>query len=406
MTKFRHQSFALSETKIPKQLKCTSLFIFFFLSATGYFSAQTLETFTDGGVSGEVSFTHGTNTGHSVMAFAPNGIMTFAGPAPINQRYDFGMLAVESQWLDGNGKIWDEFYFTTSGNLRVLIAGRDVTDGISDVAVHGSLFVDGTQAGLRNPAYSPTVGIVDNQTSFASVSVMNMNSTSKGAQLILGAANVFDPAGWSLQYDPDQNDTNAFAILNRATYTFPIQLDAAGRISLGFTGRHTATKPVEFADPKGAREGLNIYSKYKTSDLRRTNVSASVDSDFIVTLAPGIWKLSADLFFTVSGGTPGFWTYFNANGGSVSRGWSRWTFPDSAGGSTVKTYTYNVLGNTTGAYQSIGPATGTGGYFVKGEALVTVTSTTSLQLVWGQWSPQGQTTTLLAPSCVVATRID
>jgi hypothetical protein len=340
------------------------------------------------------------------MAFAPNAIMTFAGPAPIDQRYDFGMLAVESQWIDGNKKTWDEFYFTTRGNLRVLIAGRDVTDGISDVAVHGSLWVDATQAGLRNPVYNPTVTIVDNQTGFASVGVMNTNSTSKGAQLILGAANVYAPTGWSLQYDPDRNGTNAFAMLNRATYTFPFQLDAAGRLSLGFTGRHTATKPVEFADPKGAREGLNIYSKYKTSDLGRTNVSASVDSDFTVTLDPGIWKVSADLFFTVNGGTPGFWAYFNVNGGSVSRGWSRWTFPDSTGGTTVKAYTYNVLGNTTGAYQSIGPATGNGGYFVKGEALVTVTSTSSLQLVWGQWSPQAQATTLLAPSCLVATRID
>jgi hypothetical protein len=340
------------------------------------------------------------------MAFAPNGIMTFAGPAPIDQRYDFGMLAVESQWIDGNGKVNDEFYFATKGNLRVLGAGRNVTDGIAAAGVHGSLLVDATQAGMRNPAYNPTVRILDNQTSFASLSVMNMNSTSEGAQLILGAANVFDPTGWSLQYDPDQNGTNAFAMLNRATHTFPFQLDAAGRISLGFTGRHTATKSVEFAQPKQVREGLNIYSKYKTSDLGRTNVSASVDSDFTVTLDPGIWKVSADLFFTVSGGTPGFWAYFNVNGGSVSRGWSRWTFPDSAGGSTVKTYTFNVLGNSTGAYQSIGPATGTGGYFVKGEALVTVTSTSSLQLVWGQWSPQAQATTLLAPSCLVATRID
>jgi|GEM_PF-7095775 len=387
-------------------MKRILLFCSFFLTAVGHLLAQTSQVFTDGGVSGEVSFTHGTNTGHGVMALAPNGIMTFAGPAPIDQRYDFGMLAVESQWIDGNGKVNDEFYFTTSGSHRVLGAGRNVTDGISAVGVHGSLWVDATQAGMRNPTYNPIVGIVDNQTSFASVSVTNMNSKSKGAQLILGAANVFDPIGWSLQNDPDQNGTHAFAILDRASYTFPFQLDAAGRISLGFTARHTATKPVEFADPKGAREGLNIYSKYKTSDLGRTNVSASVDSDFTVTLDPGVWKVSADLFFTVSGGTPGFWAYFNATGGNVSRGWSRWTFPDSTGGTTVKTYTYNLLGNATGAYQSIGPATGTGGYFVKGEALVTVMSTTSLQLVWGQWSPQGQTTTLLAPSCVVATRID
>jgi hypothetical protein len=405
MRKLLDELFALSETKIPKQIKRISLFISLFLSAAGHFSAQTLETFTDGAVSGEVSFTHGTNTGHSVMAVAPNAIMAFAGPTPIDSRFDFGMLAVESQWIDGFGKVWDEFYFTTRGNRRVLSAGRNVTDGIASTGVRGTFQVDGTQAGMRNPAYTPTVEIFDNQSTFASISVINMNSKSEGAQLILGAG-FSDPTGWSLQHDPDQNGTQAFAILNRATYTFPFQVDAADRISLGFTGRHSATKSVEFADPKGTREGLNIYSKYKTSDLGRTNVSASIDSGFTVTLAPGIWKISADLFFTVSGGTPGFWTYFNASGGYVSRGWSRWTFPDSAGGSTVKTYTFNVLGNTTGAYQSIGPATGTGGYFVKGEALVTVTSTTSLQLVWGQWSPQGQTTTLLAPSCVVATRID
>jgi hypothetical protein len=387
-------------------MKRALLLIPVFLTAVDYLSAQTSQLFTDQGVSGEISFTHGSNTGHSLMALAPNGIMGFAGPTAIDQRYDFGMLGVESQWLDRNGKAWDEFYFTTRGNLRVLIAARDITDGISDVAVHGSLFVDGTQTGLRNPAYSPTVEIVDNQTSFASISVMNTNSRSEGAQLILGAANVFDPVGWSLQYDPDQNGTNAFAILNRATYTFPIQVDAASRISLGFTGRHTASKAVEFADPKGAREALNIYSKYKTSDLGRTNATASVDPDLTVILQPGIWKVSADLCFTVSGGTPGFWAYFNANGGNVSRGWSRWIFPDSTVGSSAKTYTYDVIGNTTGAYQSIGPAIGSAGYFVKGEALVTVVSTTSLQLVWGQWSPQAQTTTLLAPSCLVATRID
>jgi hypothetical protein len=387
-------------------MKRALLLIPVFLSAASHLSAQTSETFTDGGVSGDISFTHGSTTGHSIMALAPNGIMKFAGPVAIDQRYDFGMLAVESQWIDGNGKVNDEFYFTTSGNRRVLGAGRNVTDGLAAVGVHGGLWVDGTQAGMRNPAYNPTLGIVDNQTSFASMSVMNVNSTSKGAQLILGAANVFDPAGWSLQNDPAQNGTHAFAILDRQTYTFPFQLDAAGRISLGFTARHTATKSVEFADPKGTREGLNIYSKYKTSDLGRTNVSASVDSDFTVTLDPGIWKVSGDLFFTVSGGTPGFWAYFNASGGNVSRGWSRWTFPDSTAGSSAKTYTYNVIGGSTGAYQSIGPATGNGGYFVKGEAIVTVTSRTSLQLAWGQWSPQAQTTTLLAPSCLVATRID
>jgi hypothetical protein len=387
-------------------MKRVFLFVPFLLTAVGDLSAQTSQLFTDQGVSGAVSFTHAPNTGHSVMALAPNGIMKFAGPVAIDQRYDFGMLAVESQWIDGNGKVNDEFYFTTNGNLRVLGAGRNVTDGIAAVGVHGSLLVDATFAGMLNPAYNPTAAIMDNQASFASISVMNTNSTSKGAQLILGAANLYDPTGWSLQNDPAVNGTHAFAILDRATYTFPFQLDAAGRISLGFTARHTATKPVEFADPKGAREGLNIYSKYKTSDLGRTNATASVDPDLTVILQPGIWKVSADLCFTVSGGTPGFWAYFNANGGNVSGGWSRWIFPDSTVGSSAKTYTYDVIGNTTGAYQLIGPAIGSAGYFVKGEALVTVVSTTSLQLVWGQWSPQGQTTTLQAPSCLVATRVD
>jgi hypothetical protein len=382
-----------------------------FLTAVGHLSAQTSDLFqtsqlfTDGAVSGEISFTHGTNTGHSVMALAPNGIMAFAGPTPIDSRYDFGMLAVESQWIDSSSKTWDEFYFTTKGNLRVLYAGRNITDGISGFGVMGSLWVDGTQPGRRSAASTPTVAIYDNQTTFASISVKNLNSTSKGAQLILGSA-FSDSTGWSLQHDPDVNGTQAFAILNRASYTFPFQLDAAGRISLGFTGRHTATKPVEFANPKGAREGLNIYSKYKTSDLGRTNVSASVDSDFTVTLTPGIWKVSADLFFTVSGGTPGFWAYFDTSGGNANRRWSRWTFPDSTSGATAKTYTYGLLGNTTGAYQAIGPATGNGGYFVKGEAIVNVISTTSLRLAWGQWSPQSQTTTLLSPSCLVATRVD
>jgi len=386
-------------------MKRVLLFSSIFLAGASPFSAQTLQSFTDGAVSGEVSFTHGTNTGHSIIALAPNGIMAFAGPTPIDSRYDFGMLAVESQWIDSFGKTWDEFYFTTKGNLRVLYAGRNITDGISGFGVMGSLWIDGTQTGRRNTANSPTVAIYDNQSTFASISVKNMNSKSKGAQLILGSG-FSDSTGWSLQHDPDVNGTQAFAILNRSSYTFPFQMDNGGRISLGFTGRHTATKAVEFAQPKQVREGLNIYSKYKTSDLGRTNVSASVDSDFTVTLDPGIWRVSADLFFTVGGGTPGFWAYFDVNGGSVNRGWSRWTFPDSTGGSSVKTYTFRVIGNNTGAYQSIGPATGSGGYFVKGEALVTVTSATSLQLVWGQWSPQGQTTTLLAPSCLVATRVD
>jgi hypothetical protein len=386
-------------------MKHIFLFIFFFLAATAGLSAQTSQTFTDGGVSGQISFTHGTNTGHSVMALAPNGHMAFAGPTPLDPRFDFGMLAVESQWIDSSNKTWDEMYFTTKGNLRVLYAGRNITDGLAGFGVMGSFWVDGTQAGRRNAANTPTVAIYDNQSTFASISIKNLNSASKGAQLILGSA-FSDSTGWSLQNDPDQNGSQAFAILNRATYTFPVQLDAAGRISLGFTGRHTATKPVEFADPKGTREGLNIYSKYKTSDLGRTNATASVDPDLTVTLQPGIWKVSADLCFTVSGGTPGFWAYFNANGGNVSRGWSRWVFPDSTVGSSAKTYSYDVIGNSTGAYQSIGPAIGSAGYFVKGEALITVVSTTSLQLVWGQWSPQGQTTTLQAPSCLVATRVD
>jgi hypothetical protein len=386
-------------------MKHVLLLTSFFLIAASRVSAQRFEIFTDGAVSGDVSFTHGTNTGHSIMAFGPNALMAFGGPTPVDPRYDFGMLAIESQWIDGKGKVWDEFYFTTRGNLRVLYAGRNVTDGISGVGVGGSLSIDGTQAGMLNPEYNPTVGILDNQSGFASISIRNVNSTSKGAELILGAG-FFDPTGWSLQNDPDQDGTHAFTILDRASHTFPFQIDDAGRISLGFESRHVATKAVEFADPKGVREGLSIYSKYKTADLGRTNVSASVDSDFTVTLEPGIWKVSADLLFRVSGGTPGFWTYFNATGGSVSRGWSRWTFPDSAGGASAKTYTFNVLGNTTGAFQSIGPATGSGGYFVKGEAIVTVTSTTSLQLAWGQWSPQAQTTTLLTPSCLVATKID
>jgi hypothetical protein len=406
MTKLPHELFALSETEILKQTKRILLFCSFFLTAVGHLSAQTFQVFRDGAVSGEVSFTHGPNAGHSVMAIAPNGIMTFSGPVQIDPRYDFGMLAVESQWIDNNGKVNDEFYFTTNGNLRVVDGGRNVTDGTSALGVFGSLWVDATQAGLRNPTYNPTAAILDDQAGFASVSVMNTNSKSKGAQLILGAANVFDALGWSLREDPGANGTHAFAIQNRVTNTFPFQINSSGQISLGFTGLHSATKPVEFADPKGARAGLNIYSAYKTSDLGRSNTTASVDPDLTVTLQPGIWKVSADLFFTVSGGTPGFWAYFNTSGGSTRRDWSRWTFPDSANGTTVKTYTFNALGNSTGAFESIGPATGTGGYFVKGEALVMVTSTTSLQLYWGQWSPQGQTTTLLAPSCIVATRID
>src|SRR5260370_19761737 len=113
MRKLPYESFALSETKVLKQLKRISLFISFFLSAAGHFSAQTSETFTDGGVSGEISFTHGTNTGHSVIALAPNGIMKFAGPGAIDQRYDFGMVSVESQWLNATGNCWDVFVVPT-----------------------------------------------------------------------------------------------------------------------------------------------------------------------------------------------------------------------------------------------------------------------------------------------------
>jgi hypothetical protein len=377
---------------------------FLFVDAN-LFSADTL-TLSDGLVSGEVSFTHGTNIGHSVMAFGPNARMVFAGPVAIDPHYDFGMLAIESNWMDGDGDLYDEFYFTTKGNLRVLGVGRNLTAGIASVGVRGYFQVDGSQTGMRNPADYSTAEIIDNQPNFASISVRNTNSKSDGAQLILGANYFSDAHGWSLQHDPAQNGTQAFAILNRTSNTFPFQIDNAGRISLGFKTIHTATKPLEVADPKAVREGLNIYSKYKTSDLGRTNVSASADSDFNVVLQPGIWKVSADLFFTVEGGTPGFWAYFDTSGGNVTDGWCRWTFPDSTGGSTAKTYTYRLLGNNTGAYQAIGPATGTGGYFVKGESIVTVTSATSLQLVWGQWLPQQRTTTLLAPSCLVATKID
>jgi hypothetical protein len=376
----------------------------FLLVDTNLFSADTL-TLSDGLVSGDISFTHGLNVGHSVMAFGPNARMAFNGPTSIDRTYDFGMLAVESNWLDRDGNLWDEFYFTTKGNRRVLVAGRNVTDGIASLGLYGGVVIDATQTGTRNTANQSTLNIFDNQPNFATLSVTNLNATSKGAQLILGAS-FSDTTGWSLQHDPAQNGTQAFAIVDRTSNTLPFQIDNAGRISLGFKTMHTATKPLEVADPKGVREGLNIYSKYKTSDLGRTNVSASADSDFTVIMEPGIWKVSADLFFTVGGGTPGFWAYFDTSGGNVTDGWCRWTFPDSTGGSTAKTYTYKLLGNNTGAYQAIGPATGTGGYFVKGESIVTVISTTSLQLVWGQWSPQASTTTLLAPSCLVATKID
>lgn len=362
--------------------------------------------FGDLNVFGEISFTHGLNVGHSVMAIGPNAQMNFEGPAPIDPRYDFGMLAIESNWIPVAGQVWDEFYFTTSGQRRVLGASRDVTNGLSSILACGYLLIDGTQNGMRNREYNPALSIFDNQTTLASISIKNFNPTSTGAQLILGAG-FYDATGWSLQHDPYRNGTQAFAIVNRSSNTFPVQIDQANRISLGFTSMHTATKPVEFADPKAAREGLNIYSKCKNVDLGRTDATASADPDLIVTLEPGTWKVSADLFFMVSGGNPGFWAYFNPSGGNVSRGWCRWTFPDSTGGASVKTYTFGLLGNNTGAYQSIGPATGTGGYYVKGESILSVTSTTSLQLIWGQWSPQNnRTTTLIAPSCIVATKVD
>jgi hypothetical protein len=368
--------------------------------------AQNQITLSAGNVSGDLSFTHGTSSAHSVMAFGPNALMTLQGPISIDGVNDFGMLAIEANWLDGNGKLYDEFYFTTRGNLRVLGAGRNLTDGTASVGAKGYFQVDGSQPGMRNLSNESTVDIIDDQSSFASINVQNINQQSAGAQIILGARYFSDAHGWSLQHDPAQNGSQAFAILNRSSYTFPFQIDAANHISIGFAQRHTATKSLEFGDPKAAREGLKIYSKYRTSDLSRKNVSASADSDLNITLEPGIWKLSADLFFTVDGGTPGFWAYFDVGNGNGSTGWCRWTFPDSTNGSTVDTYTYKMLGINTGAYQSIGPATGTGGYFVKGEAIITVTSTASLQLVWGQWSPQPTTTTLLAPSCVVATKID
>jgi hypothetical protein len=74
----------------------------FLLVGANLSSADTL-TLSDGAVSGEVSFTHGLNVGHSVMAFGPNAIMAFAGPTSINPTYDFGMLGIESNWIDGNG---------------------------------------------------------------------------------------------------------------------------------------------------------------------------------------------------------------------------------------------------------------------------------------------------------------
>jgi hypothetical protein len=222
----------------------------FLLVDANLFCADTL-TLSDGVVSGDVSFTHGTNVGHSVMAFGPNARMAFAGPAAIDRIFDFGMLAVESNWLDRDGNLWDEFYFTTKGNRRLLVAGRNVTDGIASLGLYGGVVIDGTQTGIQNTPNQSTLNIFDNQPYFATLSVTNLNATSKGAQLILGAS-FSDTTGWSLQHDPAQNGTQAFAILDRASYTFPFQIDDAGRISLGFKKRHMATKPLEVADPKGS----------------------------------------------------------------------------------------------------------------------------------------------------------
>jgi hypothetical protein len=376
---------------------------FWGLVATGL--AQNQITLRDGNVAGNLSFTRGSSPAHSIMAFGPNAIMTLQGPTSLDKLNDFGMLAIESNWLDSNGKLYDEFYFTTSGNLRVLGAGRNLTDGTAGVGAKGFFQVDGSQPGMRNTPNASTIEVIDDQPSFASINVQNVNQHSDGAQIILGARYFSDTHGWSLQHDPAQNGSQAFAILNRSSYTFPFQIDAANRISIGFTQRHTATKPIEFGDPKAAREGLQIYSKYKAANLSRSDVTAIVDPDLTVNLEPGVWRISADLLFSVDGGTPGFWAYFDTAGGSVG-GWSRWTFPDLTDGSRAKTYSFNGLGNQTGAYQSIGRASSTGGYFVRGEALVTVTSPTVLQVMWGQWAPQQSTTTLLAPSCLVATKVN
>lgn len=174
-------------------------------------------------VSGALSFTKGTNTGHSVTAIGSNGLIAFAGPTTIDATYDYSLWITEANWING-GKTYDETYWNATGK-RVIFSQRNITDGLATTGISGALGVDGTLTGMRNDSASTGVlAVSDNVSDYVNVSVKNANTSSNGVELKLGGSRV-DATGWSFFYDPLHDKSNYLGIRNNVIGGFPIAIN-------------------------------------------------------------------------------------------------------------------------------------------------------------------------------------
>jgi hypothetical protein len=214
------------------------------LSVNSVNPVKLYEVDTATGQKGGLTFTHGINAEHSVMAWGPNFGIVFAGPYSIDNVNAAAGWVVESNWSNLSGHLQHETYWTdTNGNNRVISASRDTITGTASSAFCGQLAVDGTQANMRAPAGQNTFSVLDNVGggSFVGVQIRNTNGTSHGVRLELGGTDR-DTGGWHLLNDPDGSGSDRFGIWNNFIGGYPVLIDkTSNTVGIGYGYADTLT---------------------------------------------------------------------------------------------------------------------------------------------------------------------
>lgn len=172
---------------------------------------------------GSMQMADGLNAGHRVMSWGPNAGIDHTSPHALDISYKFNSWVIESNWIDGDGNLVGETYFTGDDNSRLFGLGRDYTHSTAGGFLRGSLLIDGDFSNIKNTDGTNILEITDNQgpSEFTGVGIRNTNASTHRVALELGGSSRTS-GGWILYNDANNDKSETFGLWNNYIGGYPI----------------------------------------------------------------------------------------------------------------------------------------------------------------------------------------
>jgi hypothetical protein len=345
------------------------------------------------GGTGQLSFTYGTNAGHTVMGFGPNLNLTQAAPGAINGSYDYSGWIQEAHYIDGSSKTNDEIYWNSTGN-RVVFGSHNVTDSTAIFKVNGQFTVDGSLAGQRADSANRATVLISDSLSAGTVtlSISNQDATSHNSQFVIGAGSLGSATGWGFIEDYARTGSHKLMIQDRAgVEVFPLWIDSSDRVAIGHpytdavsakldvNGTMVATKAGIGTSSPSSVPVLAIGSNVNTVAATDLFIGGHTGNSSAVTrIRTGSYDDNADY---------GFYLKTDYSGGALAKFGTRDNTTDTDAftikGGTLKAAGYLSSDGTAGATATTGGLSFKNGLYTSGTATAPPTIATTTDLLKG-----------------------